>query len=61
MKKITFLSVLFLSLLFFETRAQEVTTLAGSSQGYVDGTGTAAKFYKPAAIAVDANGNLYVA
>ena len=37
-----------------------VTTLAGSSCGYVDGTGTAAKFYKPAAVAVSPDGLIVV-
>lgn len=39
----------------------KVTTLAGSSAGYKDGTGASAKFNRPNAVAVDATGNLYVA
>jgi sugar lactone lactonase YvrE len=37
-----------------------VTTLAGGSPGYADGTGTAARFETPSGLAVDASGNLYV-
>ena len=37
-----------------------VSTLAGSTQGYVDGNGTAAKFDRPTGIVVDAFGNLYI-
>ncbi|WP_264520933.1 T9SS type A sorting domain-containing protein [Flavobacterium sp. N1994] len=37
-----------------------VTTLAGSIAGYSDGIGTAAKFYSPLGICVDASGNVFV-
>ena len=38
-----------------------VSTLAGSSSGYMDGTGTAAQFNQPSGVAVDSSGNVYVA
>ena len=43
------------------TASGVVSTLAGSSQGYTDGTGTSAKFYYPSGVAVDGAGNVYVA
>lgn len=43
------------------TAAGQVSTLAGSgAPGTLDGTGTAAKFTSPQAIAIDLSGNLYV-
>jgi hypothetical protein len=39
----------------------DVSTLAGGSNGYVDGNGTAASFARPEGVAVDGSGNVYVA
>ena len=38
-----------------------VSTLAGSTQAYNDGTGTNARFSSPQALVVDSSGNVYVA
>nr|WP_298130585.1 gluconolaconase [uncultured Pseudoxanthomonas sp.] len=43
------------------TRDGVVSTLAGGSEGFIDGTGAAAAFHTPSALARDAAGNLYVA
>jgi len=39
----------------------EVTTLAGSTKGFKDGTGEAVQFYFPESVAMDTSGNIYVA
>lgn len=54
-----------LYILFFcyilNTNAQTVSTLAGSTNGYVDGIGTNAKFLGPSGVDVDPDGNIIVA
>ena len=43
------------------TTSGVVSTLAGSTYGYTDGTGTSAQFNSPIGVAVDGAGNVYVA
>ena len=38
-----------------------VSTIAGSTAGYVDGDGATAKFRNPIGLGIDAQGNIYVA
>ena len=42
------------------TAAGVVTTIAGSSQGFAEGTGAAAQFSSLYSVAIDSSGNLYV-
>lgn len=47
--------------IFINAKAQTVSTLAGSSVGFADGTGNTAHFNFPAGVAVAADGTVYVA
>jgi DNA-binding beta-propeller fold protein YncE len=59
MKKAIFLLGAFIMTLISTAQVTE-RTLAGSTQGFADGTGSAAKFYYPQGVATDAAGNVYV-
>ena len=57
MKKLYFLFFCYI----LNTNAQTVTTLAGSTNGYVDGIGNSAKFNGPSGVDIDPDGNIIVA
>ena len=54
-------SILTINLTVIATPIVTVSTLAGSTYGYTDGTGTSAQFNNPIGVAVDGAGNVYVA
>jgi len=65
MNKISSISVLALMILLAsckvpESKAWVVTTFAGSTEGFADGTGAAAMFNQPSGVAVDSSGIVYV-
>ncbi|MDA9679574.1 hypothetical protein N9T96_00875, partial [Flavobacteriaceae bacterium] len=43
------------------TPSGSLSVLAGGQDGYLDGNGTSARFYKPSKMVIDSNNNLYVA
>jgi hypothetical protein len=43
------------------TPSGALTVFAGGSDGYLDGTGTSAQFYKPSKMVIDSSDNLYIA
>jgi sugar lactone lactonase YvrE len=57
MKKIIISTCLFF---LFQMHAQIVSTIAGSSQGFIDANGLSAQFSNPQSMCADAFGNLYV-
>ncbi len=60
MKKIIVIASTFITFLSLNAQVT-VSTFAGSSQGFADGSGILAQFYQPYGVATDAAGNVYVA
>jgi hypothetical protein len=59
-KQICFLAIVFMGFVQF-MEAQVITTLAGGSSGYANGTGSSAKFNYPGGIIIDNYGRILVA
>lgn len=60
MKKLLSLIAVVLIIISAKAQTYNVSTLAGSINGYANGTGTDAKFTNPSGVCLDANGNLIV-
>lgn len=58
--QICFLAIVFMGFVQF-MEAQVITTLAGGSSGYANGTGSSAKFNNPGGIVIDDYGRILVA
>lgn len=57
-KILFFITTLFTTTIVF---SQQVSTVAGSSYGYLDGSGLLAQFNKPSGICVNSSGDIYIA
>ncbi|MBC5836088.1 T9SS type A sorting domain-containing protein [Flavobacterium sp. F372] len=57
-KILFFITTLFINTLVF---SQQVTTVAGTTYGYLDGPGLLAQFNDPRGICIDSQGNIFIA